>query len=389
MGRKALSIAVVVAASALLANDVQAGWGHWGGSYGSYGGYGCAGACVGTSAYYGGSAGYAYAGWGHRPRLGGRIHAHWAAHRARKMARRAYRAAYAYGGGCWGGCVGGGYASRGAWGCVGSGCWGSGYASTGYGCGGGYACAGYGCTGYATTAWSTASSCDCGAHPVVDCPSCGGGEISTVPMDEGTIPMDEGTIMENESIIESAPIEGESARSSAGSDRGVLTVQVPSDARVFVNGAETRSVGNERRYVSRGLSKGYSYRYEVRAITERNGRKLEQTRVATLRAGQMANLGFDFTQPEPVETRLTLHVPEDAKVLLSGTETDATGNIRKFATTRIESGKQWADYLVEVTVERDGQTLTKHQRVSLSGGDRKELRFDFEPNGIGRLALMA
>lgn len=183
--------------------------------------------------------------------------------------------------------------------------------------------------------------------------------------------------------MSTVPMESEPASDAAAgllrsSDRGILTVRVPSDAQVFVNDSPTRSTGAERRYVSNGLSRGYSYRYEVRALVERDGQQRELKRVATLRAGQTAQLSFDFDQPQSLETRLTLHVPEDAKVSLSGNATRATGAVRQFATTRIPQGEQWADYLVEVSVDRDGRTMTKQERISLSGGDQKELVFDFD-----------
>ena len=158
----------------------------------------------------------------------------------------------------------------------------------------------------------------------------------------------------------------------------MLTVSVPTEARVFVNGLPTRSTGSERRYASLGLANGHSYRYEVRAVVERGEQTQEQTRVVTLRAGRTTHLDFDFTQPSPVETRLTLHVPPEAQVRLSGRQTQATGPVRHFATTRIEPGQQWADYLVEVSVEQNGRTHTKQQRISLSGGDQKQLSFDFD-----------
>jgi len=45
----------------------------------------------------------------------------------------------------------------------------------------------------------------------------------------------------------------------------VLTVWVPYDAKVTVNGMETRSTGSRRQFVSYGLQQGLSYKYVVRA----------------------------------------------------------------------------------------------------------------------------
>ena len=167
---------------------------------------------------------------------------------------------------------------------------------------------------------------------------------------------------------------GEARRSV---DRGVLTVAVPQDARVTVNGMDTVSTGTERRYVSNGLKNGHSYRYEVTATVQRDGKPIEVTKTALLRAGQIARLDFDLDSP-PTLTSLTVKVPEDADVFLSGNPTSTKGAVRRFSTSRLSEGEKWSDYVVRVSVERDGQTLTKEKLVHLSGGDKVELKFDFD-----------
>ena len=53
----------------------------------------------------------------------------------------------------------------------------------------------------------------------------------------------------------------------------VLSVHVPNDAKVYVNGMLTRSTGSDRRYVSNGLRPGFNYTYEVRAITDATAKR--------------------------------------------------------------------------------------------------------------------
>jgi uncharacterized protein (TIGR03000 family) len=69
---------------------------------------------------------------------------------------------------------------------------------------------------------------------------------------------------------------------AARPDAGVLTVVVPADAKVYINGFETKSTGTVRQYVSYGLKQGASYRYEVRVVLAGN----EETRLVDLTAGQ-------------------------------------------------------------------------------------------------------
>lgn len=81
----------------------------------------------------------------------------------------------------------------------------------------------------------------------------------------------------------------------------LITVWVPHDARVFVNGHETTSTGSRRQFVSYGLKPGYQYEYEVRAQVPRNGKWMEDVRKITLTAGADESVAFGFNTL-PTET---------------------------------------------------------------------------------------
>jgi len=335
MVRTCLSVVVAGFVAVGMAADANAGWGSWGGSYGSVGGshgsHGSHGSWGGSSG--GDSSGGSWGSHGSHGSSGGHIgiFKRWAMkHKARKAARRAY---FASSGGSWGSHGSSGGSSGGSWG--GS----SGYAYSSHGSSGG----------------SSGGTVIHEEHH--------DGHHEAAPADSG------------DAIIETPPAEGDSAMRR--SNNGVLTVDVPEDATVTVNGLETTSTGIHRRYVSKGLDRDLNYRYEVTAVVERDGEKVERTQVTTLRAGQVSSLAFDFDQPEPVETRLTLNVPDDASVFLSGVKTKSTGALRQFATKRIAEGQKWNDYHVVVTVERDGQKLTQEREISINGGDQIDLDFDF------------
>jgi uncharacterized protein (TIGR03000 family) len=82
---------------------------------------------------------------------------------------------------------------------------------------------------------------------------------------------------------------------------GLLTVWVPANAKVFINGKETTTDGSRRRYVSYGLQPGLNYKYEVRAELVRNGRLAEETKTVYLTAGASEGVAFGFNR-EPIET---------------------------------------------------------------------------------------
>jgi uncharacterized protein (TIGR03000 family) len=92
-----------------------------------------------------------------------------------------------------------------------------------------------------------------------------------------------------------APTEPAPKTTSTDADNsGVLTVWVPYDAKVMVNGIETRSVGSKRQFVSFGLKPGLSYKYVVRATIIREGQLVEDTQTVTLMAGQITAVAFGF-----------------------------------------------------------------------------------------------
>lgn len=80
-------------------------------------------------------------------------------------------------------------------------------------------------------------------------------------------------------------------------DSALLTVYVPYDARVFVNGLETKAVGSRRQYVSYGLAPGFRYKYEVRAEIVRDGKRVEEVQTIFLTAGAKDGLAFGFNKP--------------------------------------------------------------------------------------------
>ncbi len=77
-------------------------------------------------------------------------------------------------------------------------------------------------------------------------------------------------------------------------DAALLTVVVPEDARVYVNGMLTKTPGTQRQYVSYGLRPGYGYTYEVRAVVTRDGQELSDTQMVRVRVGETRDLAFDF-----------------------------------------------------------------------------------------------
>ena len=85
-----------------------------------------------------------------------------------------------------------------------------------------------------------------------------------------------------------------------------------------------------------------------------------------------------------VKTRLTIHVPAEAKISLAGVETKQTGEVRQFATTRLSAGQNWDGYKVIAEIQRDGRTLREERTIRLTGGEAQELTLNFDSTKIAQ-----
>ncbi len=330
----------------LCASPAIAGWGSSGGYYGgSSGGYY---GSSGSVAYYGGSSGGSYgSSGGHhftpvRSVLRG-ISNHIHAKIERHQARRAYYGSSGHGSS--------GYGSSG---------YSVSYGSSGYS-------TSYGSSGYSTSYGSSGYSTSYGSSGGV---SYGSSGHTTSYGSTGTVYYGASTQSYSNPVVNVAS-------STTVDDAVYLTVSVPSAAKVYVNDKLTTSTGSVRQFVSRGLLAGKSYKFEVRAeLTTADGQVVTENKTVVVGAGADEQVQFAFNETKaPVNTSLTLNVPEGAKVTLAGNTTKASGSQRVFQSSHLQLGQAWDDYVVEV--EHDGQV--KRQSIRLIGGDQLELSFDFQP----------
>lgn len=219
-------------------------------------------------------------------------------------------------GGCgWGGCGYGGYYSS---------CYTPRYSSC-YspcyrGCGGWY-------VGYSPRVWWGCGACGGGcysscysggwADSVSTCTSCGSNVITSAPTSapaqaptpaqkpaiEPTVPAEPATpaapgAAEPAMPLQPMPVPPPKTSANSPETSGVLTVWVPYDAKVTINGLETRSTGSRRQFISYGLTPGFSYKYEIRAQLVRKGQVQDaEPQTVMLTAGQITAVAFGFNTP--------------------------------------------------------------------------------------------
>jgi uncharacterized protein (TIGR03000 family) len=202
------------------------------------------------------------------------------------------------------------------------------------------------------------------------------------PAPAGDAPADTGPALDLPPLPSSPtlPPADNDANSRPNTGSAILSVVVPDDAKVYVNGMLTSTPGTYRRYVSHGLVPGFQYTYEIEAVVSRNGRLIRDSQVVNVRAGETRDLALNLNATPSlaaVATVLTVHVPEDAEVQLEGRTASATGTTRRFTTLDLPKDQQWDHYRVVATVQRNGQPVRQEKTIRMVGGQSHELRFDF------------
>ena len=206
--------------------------------------------------------------------------------------------------------------------------------------------------------------------------------INAVPLEGSSL---EGGSLGTEVIIDSARYE--SAKPVVEEDAAILTVAVPSDAMVTVNGHPTTSDGDERQFMSRGLKGGYVYTYVVKVTYETGGQEKTDSKSVKLRRGDVERLEFETPVKEvetvkPAEndvvTVVRLQVPSNAKVTLAGNPTAGSGSVRTFRTKQLKPGQKWTNYTVRVTANVHGQSISKERTINVIAGSTNDLSFDFD-----------
>lgn len=167
--------------------------------------------------------------------------------------------------------------------------------------------------------------------------------------------------------------EGDSTSIQRSTNSAVLSVNVPEEAKVFINNQLTSTPGARRSYEGTDLNPEMEYHYHVKAVIERDGKQWVRSKQVVLKPGFDQEIDLNFDQP-PVTT-LALKVPEESKVTLCGNQTRLTGVKRKFVTTELVDGDVCQDYKVEVAFQKDGEWVKASKVIDLAAGDFQTIDF--------------
>jgi uncharacterized protein (TIGR03000 family) len=81
-----------------------------------------------------------------------------------------------------------------------------------------------------------------------------------------------------------------------------VRVQVPAEAKVWIDGTDTTSTGPVREFNSPPLTPGKQYSYDIKATWNENGHDVTQTQHVKVSAGAHANVAFPIMPKTAAQT---------------------------------------------------------------------------------------
>jgi len=83
---------------------------------------------------------------------------------------------------------------------------------------------------------------------------------------------------------------------------------------------------------------------------------------------------------------LVVHVPQSGKVFINGSETKASGSVRRFVSRGLKAGEKY-DFQVRVVADENGAAAEQVKVVTLSAGEQRQVEFAPAQKQTGRTAL--
>jgi uncharacterized protein (TIGR03000 family) len=159
-----------------------------------------------------------------------------------------------------------------------------------------------------------------------------------------------------------------------------LAVNLPTDAKLFVDGQPVTLTSASRTVLTPALEPGKDYYYIFKAEAVRDGKVLEESKRVIVQAGRTTRVDFsELAAATPAEStaasaHITVRVPANARLLVDGVVVPLNTNSRTFDTPKLEPGKSYY-YTFKAEVVRDGQTHSDSKRVVVQAG--KDVTVDF------------
>jgi uncharacterized protein (TIGR03000 family) len=167
---------------------------------------------------------------------------------------------------------------------------------------------------------------------------------------------------------------------------------MPANAQLLVEGQPVQLDPETRSFQTPALKPGNEYVYTIQTESLRDGRKVMDSREVRVRAGETAQVAFRSAEVVPVAARekaelvaskITVRLPESAKLYINDTACPLTTGERAFYTPKLAVGKSYT-YTLKAEVVRDGRSLTETREVVFRAG--QPITVDFGAMNEARVA---
>jgi uncharacterized protein (TIGR03000 family) len=175
--------------------------------------------------------------------------------------------------------------------------------------------------------------------------------------------------------VAAAPAPVAPAVARAADSQATVVVQLPADARMWVDGKLADLSSASRSFRTPALEMDRDYYYTIRAETRANGQTLAQTARVIVRAGQMSRVDFGdltgvarVTTEGPAPAHVTVRLPADARLFVD----DVLAPQTSFDTPKLAAGRTFY-YTLRVEPRDGGRSDSR--RVELQAGKQVEVDF--------------
>jgi uncharacterized protein (TIGR03000 family) len=166
---------------------------------------------------------------------------------------------------------------------------------------------------------------------------------------------------------------------TANPNQATIIVQVPAEAKVFVDDIEASLTSTSRRFVTPALDLDRDYYYTIKAELVRDGKTLADSKRVVFRAGKTVKVDFgDLSTakvvPQAAPASVTVRLPADARLSIDGTECPLTSATRTFATPNLDPGYKYS-YTLKAEITREGKTRSASKKVIVEAGKKVDVDF--------------
>jgi uncharacterized protein (TIGR03000 family) len=161
-----------------------------------------------------------------------------------------------------------------------------------------------------------------------------------------------------------------------------VTVRLPADARLYVNGVLCPLTSAERSFETPPLRPGRRYSYTLKAVVSRGGEDLDRTHRIDVRAGAAVEADLRdgrfarTARPESGSGRcqVTVLLPADALLYVDDVLCPLTTARRWFETPELAPGRRYA-YTLRVEWQSGGVRRSQSRRVIVEANKAVTVRF--------------